>query len=96
MLLSLKCNTNGTKWLEVSHIHISDLCIIMNMIIKLLLILLFLPSSLQRIGLSLLLFHILLRFDFNSVSNTTTTIMKIKIYTMRTNVTKSSEKVVRT
>ena len=44
MLHSLKCNTNGTKWREVSHIHTTDLCIIMNMI-KLLLLLLFLPSS---------------------------------------------------
>ena len=80
MLLSLKCKTNSTKWREVSHIYTTDLCIIMNMIIKLLLLLLFLPSSLRWIGLSLLLCHILLLLfdlttDFNSVSNTTTILL---------------------
>ena len=80
MLHSLKCNTNGTKWREVSHIHTTDLCIILNMIIKLFSVLIFLSSSLQWIGLSLLLFHILLLLfdlatDFNSVSNTTTIIL---------------------
>ena len=80
ILLSLKCNTNGAKWREVSHIHTTDLCIILNMIIKLFSVLIFLSSSLQWIGLSLLLFHILLLLfdlatDFNSVSNTTTIIL---------------------
>ena len=52
-LLLRICNTNSTKWRKVSHIHINHLCqcIFMNMIIRLLLRLLFLPSSLQWIGL---------------------------------------------
>ena len=80
ILLSLKCNTNGAKWREVSHIHTTDLCIILNMTIKLLLLLIFLSSSLQWIGLSLLLFDLLLLLfdlatDFNSVSSTTTILL---------------------